>query len=737
MVLDRDGWAWVVCVADDGLYVGQPRQGGEFHRIEAVGRGARLALDSAGGLHMAFRQDRPLPDGAVERVVAYLRSADGVTWTGIGGSATPDVAAYPISSRPSLACWRDHPLIVFQADGVKKAKGRDRDYLRERDGGGSGIGFAFHDGRGWRRGWAAKPEEILIRRIAKVAPESAVEGSLSPAIEEKWRPALVTDAQGVPWAWWSDTTRRMTYWARWLGERFSPPVEHGGPFYRPTGFLSAQPAASGRAGVVVLADGRAIFDTAAAPALRAADPAPVCLMDLMEAAELSGLEVRPNPATKHAGNPVFEADAAAGDGPRIHRPIVVFDEERRRFTMRYLTDANGWRWACAESEDGVEWRRPSPAESVAQPMAFVLPFLDPAETVAARRFKGILHDDAGLKPQALVVSPDGLNWQTDERVPAERLQLPFSEPWGVSYLDAAPQGDGEYKAIGRTWHHAGRALGMMGSMDLYRWHRSEAILDPDAPDKKAASPQKQAECILESNAGPRHEDQIQYGFCHGPIGRNYLLFYAPRDYDGRYGLALATSRDGRHFARFHEGRLLLPCGEAGEWDSGFIAASSFGGWPCRRGDEFRIYYSAGGWHGGDPGLRDRFRIGFATQLRDRWGYAQLTRESDIGWITTIPIDMTDATGRAVYVNASGLERTSGFERGGRVAAEFLDAETWQPIQGFTCADCLPIEQDGLNLRVRWKDKRSLPRGRACGVRLRFVIEGWMPKLYAFRFGEAE
>jgi len=734
-IMDPKGWARVVCTAQDGVFVGQPRQAGEFHRVCETGRNARLALDSTGAIHLTYDEDREVASGSVERVVCYLRSADGETWTGADGSSgDPDVAAHAISWRPALVCWRDRPLVVFQTDGVRQMSSRAAHYLRDREGSGAGVGFAWHDGGAWRRGWVAKAEEILVRRISPVAPEGAEAGQLTPRVEVKSRPSLVTDAQGVPWAWWIDTTRRMTYWARWLGERFSDPAEHGGPYYRPTEFLTAQDGAGDRAGLVLLADGQAIFDSAAGASLRAADDDAVCLTDLMEIAELSGLEHDLQPMAKFDGNPVFSADASAGDGPRVHRPIVVYDDERERYVMRYLTDSDGWRWAHAESDDGVAWERPAPGEDASDHAAFILPFRDASEPRSSRRYKGILYDADGRTPRQLVTSSDGLDWKPDERIPAERLDLPFTEPWGIGYLDAAPVGDGEYKVIGRTWHDSGRALGMMGCVDLFRWHHSEVILDPDAPDKKPPSPQRYAVGVMESNAGPRDEDQIQYGFSFGPAGRTYLLFYAPRAFDGRYGLSLATSRDGRHFARCQGGRPVVACGAAGEWDSGFIAASSFGGWPCRRGDEFRIYYAASGWHGGDETFKSPFRIGFASQLRDRWSYVRLERDADVGWLTTIPIDMTDATGRALFLNVEGLERVSGFERGGRVAAEFLDAETWQPIEGYTCADCLPIEEDGLGVRVHWKDKRALPRGRACGVRLRIVIDGWTPKLFAFRFG---
>ena len=737
-VVDADGWAHVVCCCDDGVYVGRPRQRGAFQKVYEAGRNARLALDAEGGCHLVFEVDLAVPPEHLERVIYYLCSRDGESWTSADGKGPePEVAAHAISWRPSLVCWRNRPLIVFQADGIKKTKRGGKDFFRQREGGGAGIGFAYHDGIAWRRGWVSKADEVLIRRITPVAPDGRYAGKLTPQVEEKWRPSLGVDGHGVPWAWWMDTTRRMSYWARWLGERFSEPHEHGGPFYRPTEFLSCQAESSGDSlGVVALADDHAVFDTAAAPGLRAGDDCSVLMLDLVETAEMTGLEHGVQPMAKFPGNPVFSPDTSKWEGPHVTGPMVTYDEERRRYCMRYVTGAGGWVWAYAESKDGIEWRRTAVEKrSGDNRLQNVIPFCDESESDPERRFKGYLFEKHVLKPTAFVTSPDAIHWRKEEGLSASRLQLPFTEPWGVSYLDAAPTGDGTYKIIGRTWHDSGRAVGMLSSADLFRWHGAELILDADGPDKRPPSPQKYGMGILESNAGPREEDQIYYAFSHGPVGGQYLLFYAPCSFDCRYSLSLASSRDGRHFSRVCGGQPLIPCGEAGEWDNGFIMASSFGGRPCRKGDEFRFYYGASGWHHGTDPHRPACNIGFASQLRDRWGYVCLSRNSDIGWLTTIPIDMSKSKGRALYLNVEGLERISGFESGGRVAAEFLDAETWTPIDGYACADCLPIEKDGLDLCVRWKDKRSLPRGRKCGVRLRIAIEGWTPKVFAFRFGK--
>jgi hypothetical protein len=530
-----------------------------------------------------------------------------------------------------------------------------------------------------------------------------------------------------------DTTRRMSCRARWLGERFEKPTPHGGPYYKPTEFLGAQQGGGDRQGVVALAHGKAVFDSVPAASLKAGEDRSVLMLDMLEVAELSGLTRGAEPMQKFDGNPVLSADPSA-DGPSVTTPIVYFDTSRKRYCMRYLTDSGGRRWGSAESRDGVSWKRVAADAEAENPSEFVMPFLDEREPSDERRFKGILYKAYGGEPAGLVVSEDGLTWRLDESVPPERLQLPVETPWGISFLQATAGGGGEYCVVGRTWHEAGRALGVMSSVDLFRWRGGETLLDPAAPDSRTASPHRYASNILESHSGPPEECQIQYGFCHGPIGGMYLLFYAPRSFDGRHGLALATSRDGRHFSRV-EGGTVIPCGAGGEWDNGSIDAVSFGGRPCRKGEEFRIYYGgAGRAAGGDPDA-GRFRIGFASNVRDRWGYVQLKRDAEIGWLTTIPIDMADAQRQWLFLNVDGMGMRSAYERGGRMAAEFLDAETWQPIKGYTCADCLPIEEDGLDVRVSWKEKRSLPRGRACGVRLRIVIEGWTPKLFAFRFDE--
>jgi len=746
-VIDRAGRAWVACAAEDGVYVGSPGRGRRFVRAAPGGRGARLALAPDGQLHLAFEWERPVHERDakcpwVEACIYHLTSADGQTWLNLAtGGEDPDVAAHAIASCPSMVTWRGYPLVAYRVDAVKEV--RTRDYLKAREGGGASIGYAFHDGVTWRRGYVARAREILIKKIDPVEPAGRYKGKVYPMVEQMGPPSLVLDGHGVPWVFWMERTRRYSFRARWLGEEFGAPQEHYGPFYAPGEFVAADDSAAAgppdverqHVGMVAIAAGRVYFDTAAVPSLSAAEERTVPFLDLLEVAEMRGLAHRVNPMTKFDGNPVFEGGPpGAWDHPHVSAPRVEYDASRKVFRMFYSgSSGEGWSPGYAESEDGVKWQRVNTGVVEADGglannrLHQVVWYRDPEETHPERRYKGFLFRDGGHASEGFVTSPDAIHWTTDENVPVERTQLPFTEPFGISYRDVTPLGDGRFTSIGRTWHDCGRAVGMVSSEDLFAWRGSEHVLDPDAPFKKPPS-RPYGACVMESNVGPPWEDQIYYAFCEGPVHGLYLLFYAPCDFDCRYCLALAVSRDGRHFTRVCGGEPILPTGAAGEWDNGFILASHASGPLPAVGDEVRIYYGASGWHHGTDPHRPRMKIGFASQLRDRWACLRPEPGADQGSLATIPIDLRAAGARELRVNVDGLAGR------GRVIVEALDPDTFEPIPRCSGDHCIPLAEDGLDVPVRWRGTRVLTQIKQKRIRLRFHIQGVRTRLFGFRFG---
>ncbi|PYV84162.1 MAG: hypothetical protein DMG05_25030, partial [Acidobacteria bacterium] len=64
----------------------------------------------------------------------------------------------------------------------------------------------------------SQAQEIVVRDKSVA---DAFQGRIYPMVEQKWHPKIALDKYGIPWVFWPDTTRRHTYFARWLGSRFS------------------------------------------------------------------------------------------------------------------------------------------------------------------------------------------------------------------------------------------------------------------------------------------------------------------------------------------------------------------------------------------------------------------------------------------------------------------------------------------------------------------------------------
>jgi hypothetical protein len=109
-------------------------------------------------------------------------------------------------------------------------------------------------------------------------------------------------------------------------------------------------------------------------------------------------------------------------------------------------------------------------------------------------------------------------------------------------------------------------------------------------------------------------------------------------------------------------------------------------------------------------------IGLATLRLD--GFASLDASYAGGTLTTRPYAL-DGDELSLNVKADY----------GQVQVELLD-EDGTPIPGYSRDDCLPLEADGVDVRVRWRERASL---RALGgrpVRLRLRLAN--ARLYSYR-----
>jgi hypothetical protein len=132
------------------------------------------------------------------------------------------------------------------------------------------------------------------------------------------------------------------------------------------------------------------------------------------------------------------------------------------------------------------------------------------------------------------------------------------------------------------------------------------------------------------------------------------------------------------------------------------------------GDEWWVYYFAEG------------NIGLAKVGRHRMYGLEVEPGQPSGSVTSIGFRVPSGgwKGHHFAVNASGLVAAS------RLRAELLDGVTNQPLPGFGLAEFAPLQRDGYDLPLRWKEA-AVPKTEApLRVRLTLNRGGGNPQLHA-------
>ena len=724
------GRLWVAYCRRQAVEVGALERGKwAAHRVAARGSEPVLDVDSQGCLHLAFTSDRR---------VRYARSDDGVAWRGTEGDEL-DVAARSVSTRPSMAIIDGRPLIACQFKGAKQVKWDSPEYTLEREGSGSSIGFAYHDGGRWVRGYVARSREFVLTRLSVMGLDGLFGeksgGTSRPTLEHMWRPQLAIDKHGVPWAFWPDTVRRHIYYARWLGSRFSQRYE----CRLCPGFLSRQISvekvmsqSADCIGMLSMAKGQILMDQVRVPSLTASADRRVPLIDLLDVSAMAGLEHHVNRAEKYAGNPVMRPDPKGWDnlGVALYGTVLY---EKGEFRMWYLgkgSKVKGYPCGYAVSKDGLRWERPklglvdiagSKDNNQLFPFSYSsYVYRDDAEPDHEKRYK-VAYRTGGWHTYSFNFSPDGIHWP--KQAPKYRNVTAEMEVHSF-YRDPYDVPARRWKIVGQGMSPAGRTIAIQWSSDLIDWRGRARVMDPtalDAPASEAAY----GKAILDPVGGD--EGQIYMGSAWVENGMT-LCLCEPMMPDGPYDLALATSRDGIHFSRIRPTERVIAVGAAGEWDSGIIAFSTA---PVRVGDELRLYYDGSTGHHGLRASRDDKRsIGLATLPRDCWAYVSPDPQSGQGALTTIPIGLTNAKDTRLTINVSGLSKDA---PSAHIRVAVVDPTTSRPVSGFTAADCEPIATNGLNVPVRWTKGRAMAETGLDVAKLRFHVLGASARLYSFAF----
>jgi hypothetical protein len=630
----------------------------------------------------------------------------------------------------------------------------------------SQIMYAVEDNGTWR---AAERLTSLDRRFANDVLHS---------------PQLVLDRHGVVWLFFSDATRRFTYFTRWLGlgSGWSEISEARGIHYRAPRFesnligadwLSVEkhpPHQAHDIGVALsnsLAPEKREFHRVAFAAPTAADGSTTLFLDLLETAAVDRLELVLDEARKHPGNPLLtQGKPGTFDQDRVfNHGSVLYDNDKFRMWYAGVFRRRGvywWEWLSigyAESADGVSWTKvPTHVTGAGAEGGNLdlnldlnpnrLPVLpwpcivskDQDDPDPGRRYKVVQFDrhqrqlmaasrgeydmDSLTCPGGLYVSPDGIHWTAEPITIAFPDGKPAELVVQSFFIDQAePDPARRWKVYGYASLVARRRAGCFAySADGKHWisYPRNPILDPTVSEVPMVP------------AGP--EAQIHDTVVFPYRGYYLALFHAEHD-SYFLDVELAVSRDGVHFAHVKPGHKVISLGAPGAWDWQQILQSA----PVVASDQLWIYY---GGQAPPPELAARHELnneallgaaGLATLRLDGFTHLGLKPGETVGSITTVPFEVGPGTSLCLVLNAECAA-------GATITAEVLDPATGQPRAGYSRHECDVVQTDGLRTIVRWNGNDRLPLADRKPLAFRFWLaakaKGGSPKLYGFGFASA-
>ncbi len=374
--------------------------------------------------------------------------------------------------------------------------------------------------------------------------------------------------------------------------------------------------------------------------------------------------------------------------------------------------------AYAESNDGIEWRKPELGlidfrGSTQNNLVWegpgwhgFTPFLDENPTATAEaRYKAVGAGNGGLLTMR---SPDGIHWSQMDSEPV--LTEGDFDSQNLAFWDTHR---GEYRVYFRTSRDSRRDVRTATSPDFVHWREPVWLEFPGAPLEQLytnqVKPYPRAPHLL-IGFPTRYTER-------GPLeSMGSLPDYEHRllraSSSPRYGTAITdalfmSSRDGVTFRRWGEAYLRPGPVRPDSWayGDGFIAnhlvrtRSAVAGAP----DELSVYASEGYWTGTSNALR-RY-----TLRMD--GFVSAHVGLDGGELVTKRMRFS---GRALVLNYS----TSG---AGAVRVEIQD-ERGRPLEGFSLEESIEIYGDEVERVVSWEGGSDLSRLIGGTVRLRFVLK---------------
>lgn len=420
-----------------------------------------------------------------------------------------------------------------------------------------------------------------------------------------------------------------------------------------------------------------------------------------------------------------------GFGILAYNSIV---EDEGVLKLWYDAIANdGSRWCCyATSQDGTHWEKPHlgivpfdgargtnivfPPERMQHEPCCVFKDTNPA-CLASEKFKMVasLQPPGGKEGTYVAASPDGLHWKLMRDSPAFRA----SDTNNICFFDNSIS---RYVGYVRVWDPM-RKVGRCEFDDITSWGKESVVFSYDDEDQRGLDRDLFSGMDFYTSAASKYPGARNVYLLFPSAYYHYLESTArkmgsvdPKN-DGPLDIQLATSRDGKKWNRLDR-RPFIRLGRAGQFDCSYAYMAS--GYICRP-DEIWLYYAVSDHtHGNYDVSRDKF-TGTITRAKLRLdGFVSLDADYAGGEFSTPPLVYS---GRLLTLNvdASG---------GGSVRVEILP-ESGAAIEGFSAADCDPINGSFIGKVVSWHGKTDLSAMAGKAVRLRFLMND--AKLYAFKF----
>ncbi|MDD4103290.1 MAG: prolyl oligopeptidase family serine peptidase, partial [Kiritimatiellae bacterium] len=198
---------------------------------------------------------------------------------------------------------------------------------------------------------------------------------------------------------------------------------------------------------------------------------------------------------------------------------------------------------------------------------------------------------------------------------------------------------------------------------------------------------------------------------------HYVMIYQTGDGYEQH-LELAVSRDGENFTRVHDGKALIPQGAGDAWDRGLHMPSR----PVVLDNEIRLYYGGADYQApGDPFDYERWKMcrmgmGLATLPLDGWAHVRNDTGRNVGYLTTVPIEVEDLRDCVLSVNAD-------VDEDHYLLAELLHADSRDRIPGYELENCDKLVQGGPDHHFSWKGQAGLGGVTAKRFRVRVIFRG--------------